>query len=437
MDHLVQDVRAIFAAAVHGVQADALLDQVDVEALTRRSLSEYRRVIVAGIGKASLAMAGVAEARWGERLGTGAVVVPEGYPASLSERLPRPERVDVLEAGHPVPDARSARAGRRLLELASGCSEDDLLLALISGGGTALTATPAEGLSLEDVQAPYRLMLNGGVDIHAMNAVRKHLTRIGGGQLARAAQPAEVVALVVSDVARDDLSVIASGPTVPDPSTFADAVQVLKAHDLWNEVPEAVQKHLEAGRRGERPETPGPDEAFFGRVRTDLIGTNHDALGAAKAAAEQCGYAARIVAEQVSGEAREVGRMQAEDVRAAEKGPRCLLWGGETTVTVRGEGTGGRNQELALAAALALDSTAPPIAFLSGGTDGIDGPTDAAGAWVTPGTAAVARAPGLDPPAYLDDNDAYSFFEQMGALLRPGPTHTNVMDVQIALVSGG
>lgn len=432
---LAADARAIFEAAVRGVQADRLLEDVDLDALAPQSLAAYRRVVVAGLGKASMAMAGVLEAR-GVPVAEGVAVVPEGYAGTRPSRLPAPSRTEVVEAGHPVPDARSAEAGRRLLALADGCSAGDLLLALVSGGGTALAACPVEGLSVDDVQRTVRLLLRSGADIHAMNAVRKHLLRVGGGQLARAAAPADACALVVSDVVGDVLPVIASGPTAPDPSTFGDAARVLQERDLWEEVPEAVQQHLTAGRAGDRPETPKPGASAFERVRTDLVGANRDALKAARAEAEQRGYAVRIAGEGVTGEARRVARQQVEALRAEGSAAKiCLLWGGETTVTVRGDGRGGRNQEAALAAALALDGARRPAAYLSGGTDGIDGPTDAAGAIATPQTTAEARRRGLDPQAFLDDNDAYTFFDEVGGLLQPGPTHTNVMDVQIGLTA--
>lgn len=438
MDHetrLVEDAQALFAAAVQRVQADRLLEHADIESMTDHPLAAYRRVIVAGMGKASMAMAGVLEAHLGAYIDEGAVVVPEGYPASLPERFSTPGRIEVLEGGHPVPDVGSLQAGERMLELAEGCTDDDLFLVLISGGGTALCTAFAEGVALNEAQQTYQLLLEGGVDIHAMNAARKHLSRIGGGQLARSAHPAETLALVVSDVVGDDLPVIASGPTVPDPSTFAEAIAVLKEHGLWERTPLPVRTHLEAGQKGEWPETPKPGSALFDRVQTKLIGRNRDALETARQAAEERGYGTRIVAEGVEGEAREVGREQVKEALEATGGtPRCLLWGGETTVTVRGSGKGGRNQELALAAALVLEGADASAVLLSGGTDGIDGPTDAAGAWTTPATASRAREKGLDPEQHLEDNDAYPFFDALGALLRPGPTHTNVMDVQIALL---
>ena len=435
MDPLVEDARAIFEAAVRSVQADRMLEDGLLEACAWRPVESYRRVIVAGMGKASMAMAGVVERQLAGRLDEGAVVVPEGYADALPDHLEAPERIEVMTGAHPLPDASSVRAARRMLELAAGCGEDDLFVVLVSGGGTALCNDFAEGLALEEVQATYELLEKGGADIYAKNAVRRHLSRIGGGRLAQAAAPAEVLALVVSDVVGDDLSVVASGPTAPDDSTFDDAIAVLKEYALWDRTPESVRRHLAAGRAGDVPETPKPDEAAFGHVHTELIGSNRDALQAAHEEAQRRGYTAEESAAGVTGEAREVGRQMAgELLDAADRPHTCLLWGGETTVTVRGEGTGGRNQELALAAALELAGHSRPLVLLSGGTDGTDGPTPAAGAWATPATAAEARERGLDPQDHLDQNDAYHFFEPLDALVVTGATHTNVVDVQIALV---
>lgn len=427
---IIDDARAIFAAAVRAVQADALL----TASLLREVLHGAGRVRVVGMGKAAMAMAGVLEARVGDAVEAGVVVVPDGYPAHYPERLPAPHRIEVIEGGHPVPSRASVRAGQRLRTLAEACEAGDRLLVLVSGGGSALVVDPVPGVSLEAMQATVQRLLDSGAPIQAINAVRKHLSRLKGGQLARAAAPAEVLALVVSDVVGDDLSTIASGPTVPDPTTFGDAVAALKRHRIWDRVPDAVQRHLADGQAGRAEETPKPDAALFAHTTTRLIGTNRHALEAAARTARERGYAARVVATDVTGEAREVGRAHARTLLAATgEAPVCLLWGGEPTVTVTGQGRGGRNQEAALTAALELDGAAVDVAFLSGGTDGVDGPTDAAGAWVTSATVEQARRAGLDPRAYLDDNNSYPFFDALGHLVRTGPTHTNVMDVHVGL----
>ncbi len=421
------DALAIFDAAVAGVQPSALLADVDPAALVDRPLGSYRHVTLVGAGKAAMAMAGALEGKMGDRLTGGLVVVPRGYRTTLPEGQQAPQCVAVAEAGHPLPDAKGIRLAAMVLALARRYGPDDLLLVALSGGGSALLAAFAEGISLEDAQTTFRLLLHSGADIHAVNAVRRQLSRIGGGGLARAARPASVLALAVSDVPGDDLATIAGGPTVPDPTTRADARAVLERFGLWQRVPASVRTHL----GGE----PVADVSNAEHVRTVLVGSNRDALAAAQREAERRGYAVRLHAEPVTGEAREIGRRLAREALAVETDrPACLLWGGETTVTVTGPGTGGRNQELALGAALALDGLDRALVLLSGGTDGIDGPTDAAGAWATPETARRARALGLDPEARLGANDAYPVFDALGQLLRTGPTHTNVMDVQVALV---
>lgn len=435
LDALVSDARAIFEDAVRRVQADRLIDGAEDRDWAPRSLSAYDGVRVAGMGKAAMAMAGVVEARYPERVETGLVVVPDGYPDSFPDRLPVPRRVEVMEGGHPLPNRQSVQAGRGLLEHAHELEEDDLLLALVSGGGTALSAVPMAALDLADLKTTYHRLMAAGVPIHPANVVRKHLTQVGGGQLARAARPADVAALVVSDVVGDDMSVIASGPTVPDPSSYEDAMEVLYRHGLWHDVPSTVREHLAAGARDRRPETPTRGDECFEATRTTLIGSNAMALEAARMTAENLGYTVVSVAPNVEGEARQVGREHAQELLDETEGDTiCMLWGGETTVTVTGDGTGGRNQEVALGAALALEDAEHPMVVLSGGTDGIDGPTDAAGAWATPETTAVAREAGSDPAAHLERNDSYPLFNQIDQLLRPGPTHTNVMDVQVGLV---
>ncbi len=436
MRRLIRDACSIFEAGVGYVQADKLLNRSAWLQWISREISAYRRVVVVGMGKAAMAMAGTVEAQLGQRIDTGAVVVPKGYREVFPKRLPAPRRIRVMEGGHPIPDASSIRAARRILALADTCGRDDLLLVLVSGGGTALCADPAPGLLLEDTQYTFRLLLEGGADIHDMNAVRKHLLRIGGGRLAQAAAPAEVLALVVSDVVGNDLSVIAGGPATPDPTSFSDAVDVLRRHRLWNQTPENVRTYLQAGMQEPALETPKPESALFEHVRAEVIAANRDALRGAREEALARGYAACIVAEDVTGEARDVGKRLAQEVRDAKAmQPLCLLWGGETTVTVRGKGKGGRNQEVALAAALSLEGFRGLAVLLSGGTDGRDGPTEAAGAWATTETASAARERGTMPEYYLANNDAYTFFQEAGSLLITGATHTNVMDVQIALIA--
>lgn len=432
---IVSDARAIFDAAVYRVQANRLIDTSDSKKWALRPIAAYETVRVVGMGKAAMAMAGVMEDRFPELVDDGAVVVPEGYPDTYPERLPAPSTVQVMEGGHPLPSQGSVRAARRLLEQAEAGGEEDLLLVLVSGGGTALSTLPSPELDLSDLKTTYHQLLAAGVPIHGANAVRKHLTQVGGGQLAAMAYPAHVGALVVSDVPGDDVSVIASGPTAPDVSTYADAMQVLYRHNLWHDIPASIRDHLAAGARGNRPETPGATHSCFETTITSLLGTNEDALAAARTAAEEQGYRVRTVTMDVEGEARNVGRTHARTLIDAEpEVPTCWLWGGETTVTVTGDGKGGRNQEVALGAALAMDDHEQNAVLLSGGTDGIDGPTDAAGAWATPTTAETARILGHNPTRHLNNNDAYPLFDAIDQLVRTGPTHTNVMDVHVGLV---
>lgn len=427
------DAREIFLAAVRRVQADRLLDAASPETWAPNRVDTYENVRVVGMGKAAMAMAGVVEAKVGGQ--EGVVVVPEGYPDSLPDRLPAPSTVQVVEGGHPLPSEGSARAGRRLLEQADAVGEGDLLLVLVSGGGTALSSLPVNALDLSDLKTTYHRLLNGGVPIEPSNVVRKHLTQVGGGQLARAAHPGHVGALVVSDVVGDDLATIASGPTVPDPSTYEEAMQALYRHGLWHEVPGTVREHLAEGARGRRTETPSTDAPCFENTSTALVGANETALEAARRVAEERGYTVQVVTSEMEGEAKAVAREHVRTMmESTSDRPTCWLWGGETTVTVTGSGTGGRNQEAALAAALAMEGHEGQAVFLSGGTDGIDGPTDAAGAWATPATPDRARRAGCDPTAYLEDNDSYTLFAAIDQLLRPGPTHTNVMDVQVGIV---
>ncbi|MEM6782367.1 MAG: glycerate kinase [Bacteroidota bacterium] len=419
---------AMFEAAVAGAQPPALLRDVRLAGLLDQAPSTFQRIVLVGAGKASMAMAGVLEEQLGAALDAGLVVVPHGYRASFPEGPPAPRRVEVAEAGHPVPDAAGVRAAQRVLDLATDLGTGDLLLVALSGGGSALWPAFADGIALDEAQATFRLLLHSGADIHAMNTVRRQLSRIKGGGLAQTAHPAAVLTLAISDVVGDDLATIASGPTVPDPTTRTDALAVLKAYGLLDRVPASVRAHL----RGDEVRQ---DASVFERARTVLLGSNWNALVAAEREATRQGFAVVMHDELIEGEARDVGRRLAQRALALDVDrPTCLLWGGETTVTVTGDGRGGRNQELALAAALELEGSTRDLVLLSGGTDGIDGPTDAAGAWATPQTAADARARGLSPEDHLARNDAYAFFDAVGQLLKPGPTHTNVMDVQAALI---
>jgi hydroxypyruvate reductase len=385
------------------------------------------RVLVLGCGKASAAMARAVEDVLGDRIADGFVVVKDGYTAPT-------RRVRLVEAGHPVPDARGEAAAARLLAMAEEAAADDLVIFLVSGGGSALTPAPAPPVTLAEKQAVTRLLLAAGATINELNAVRKHLSRLKGGQLARAAAPAGVLALVLSDVVGDPLDVIASGPTVPDPTTFADALEVLTRRGILERVPASVRARLEAGAAGEVRETPKAGDPVFAGVRNVVIGNNELVIEAAAAKARALGYTPEVLTRALQGEARDVAR-DLLDRAAALAPPSCLVAGGETTVTVRGRGRGGRCQELALAAALALQRDDPRV-VLAAGTDGTDGPTDAAGGIADAGTVTRGTGAGLDARRSLDDNDAHRFLAAAGDLVVTGPTNTNLLDLYLVVQPG-
>jgi hydroxypyruvate reductase len=394
------------------------------------------RVVVVGAGKAGAPMAAAAEAVLGDLPGWrgGVVIVKEGHTE------PRPAIIDLIEAGHPLPDARGVAGTEQILARLGGLGPRDLVLALISGGGSALLADPAPPVTLADLQAVTGLLLKAGATIGELNTVRKHLARLKGGGLAAATAPAPLVALILSDVVGSPLDIIASGPTVPDPATFADAWAVIMDRSLADRLPPAVRARLEAGRRGEIPDTPGPDDPRFAQVTNVIVGDNRLAAQAAVERARALGLHALLLSTYIEGEAREVGRVVAGLAKElAATGmplprPACLVLGGETTVTVRGPGRGGRNQELALAAALALDGWSEGVAVATLATDGGDGTGDAAGAVATGATVARARALGLDPAAALTANDSYTFWHALGDGIVTGPTGTNVNDLTFVIV---
>jgi len=340
------------------------------------------------------------------------------------------------DAGHPLPDEGSVRGARRALDVARSANAGDALLVLLSGGGSALMALPAEGISLEAKQQTARTLMAQSADIYELNTVRKHLSQIKGGRLAAACR-GRVVTLAVSDVVGDDLSVIASGPTVPDDSTFADALHVLSTRGGLHRYPLEVVTYLHRGLEGDVPESPKTGDRQLARAVAHVIGPQRGAIEGARKAAAALGYHVHVVPEPVTGEARLSARAHLEAVtRAVATLPRplCVISSGETTVTVVGRGKGGRNQEFALAMAPLLESVGRNVVATSIGTDGIDGPTDAAGAVVDPTTLLRAEAQGLAPQTFLDNNNAYEFFDRLGDLIRTGPTNTNVGDLQIILI---
>jgi hydroxypyruvate reductase len=409
-------------------------------------LARFRRILLIGYGKASARMALGVESIVGDRITSGLVVTKTGHGEKLS-------RTRLVEAAHPVPDASSAEAGRLLLELAEGAGEDCLVINCVSGGGSALLCAPGFGLSLEDKRQVSSLLLASGAPIGAINRVRKHLSLVKGGRLAGALFPATSINLILSDVMGDDLAVIASGPTVPDPSTWGDALADLRAYGVLEKLPAMVQGVFERGAAGSLAETPKPGDPSFARCANILVGTNYLSLIAARERAESLGYATMLLTSRLEGEARELAKVFvaiAADIRAHGlplKAPACVLAGGESTVTQRGKGRGGRNQEMALAfqeAAVGAGLDLEGVSFLSGATDGNDGPTDAAGGVADAESLAscrgapdrvggAARQP-LDARAALADNDSYQLLKAAGSLLVTGATNTNVCDIQVLLV---
>lgn len=384
------------------------------------------RTVVIGAGKASAAMARAVEERWHHPL-EGLVVTRYGYGESC-------KRIEIVEAAHPVPDEKGRAAAGRLLEKVKGLSSDDLVLCLISGGASALITLPAPGLTLPDLQEINRALLRSGAHIGDMNTVRKHLSAIKGGRLAIAAQPARVLSWLISDVPNDDPGVIGSGPTVPDATTFADALAVLAKYRI--DPPPAVRAHLEAGAAGKIEETPKPGDPRLARVETVIVATPKRSLEAAAAVARKAGVEVVMLGDNLEGEARSLGAEHARlALDTARRGkPAVILSGGETTVTVRGKGRGGRNVEYLLAEVIAANGAAG-IWGLSADTDGVDGAEEIAGAIFTPDTLARARALGRDPQAMLDDNDGHGFFGMLGDSLITGPTRTNVNDFRATLIA--
>jgi glycerate 2-kinase len=394
-------------------------------------LEQFKKIWLVGAGKAGLPMAMACAHALEKYLYQGLVIVKEGY---ASGALSMPASLRILEAGHPLPDERGVNATRRMRRMLEEAGPDDLVICLISGGGSALMTDPAGDLTLADLQELTRLLLACGATIDEINSLRKHLDAVKGGGLARLAAPARVLTLILSDVVGDPLDVIASGPTVPDPTTFADAWRVLERYELLPQTPPRVLSWLQAGKSGLIPETPKPDDELFARLTNLVIGSNRLAAEAAILQSQAEGFHPFLLTTFLQGEARQAGGLLAAIARQIATSdqpvprPACVVVGGETTVTLHGDGLGGRNQELALGA-VRLIAGLPNVALVTLATDGGDGPTDAAGAVATGETLYQALQLGLDPDDYLRRNDAYHFFEKLGALLKPGPTQTNVNDL--------
>ena len=435
-----QDARAIFDAGLAAADPyRAIMRHVCVHSNNLSvnnapfDLDDYARVFIIGAGKASARMAQALEDLLGSRVAAGVVNVKYGHAVPL-------RAVKVNEAGHPLPDDAGHRGAREIIELAQQAGERDVIFCLISGGGSALLPCPADGITLGDKQQTTQVLLDCGATIQEINAIRKHISKVKGGRLARLAFPATVIALILSDVIGDSLDSIASGPTAPDSTTFADCLRVIHRYGIDKRIPPAVWQFLRRGIDGLVEDTPKPGDPVFQNIRNVIVGSNRLALVAAQRKAEELGYKSLLLSSYIEGETRTVAALHgaiAKEIVATDNPiprPACVISGGETTVTIRGSGLGGRNQEFVLAAAGEIAGLDNAV-ILSAGTDGSDGPTDAAGALADGTTLARAKELGLDANEFLDNNDSHHFFQALGDLLITGPTFTNVMDLHVVLVS--
>ena len=435
---LREHAEEIFRAGLRAVDpVDAIKKFVRLEGGTLRVgsshyvLDEFQNIYVVGGGKASASMAKALEDILGDRI-TG------GWVNVKYEHLAPTEMVTIHEAGHPVPDEAGVLGTRKLIELVEPCTEKDLVLCVISGGGSALLPAPAKGISLEEKQAVTKSLLRCGATINEMNTIRKHISAIKGGQLARIAAPATLVSFMLSDVVGDPLDIIASGPSVPDENTFEECLAVLDKFGIRDKIPVSVLDRLTKGAAGEIEDTPKPGNPLFAKTQNLVIASNALAAKAAADKAQAFGYQPMILSTYVEGETKEVAKVHAAILKEIRHSghplapPACIISGGETTVTIQGEGLGGRNQEFVLAAAREIAGL-HNVVVLSAGTDGTDGPTDAAGALADGQTLSRADELQLDSLSYLQQNDSYHFFDKLNDLLKTGPTNTNVMDLRILL----
>lgn len=418
-----QRVARILASAIQAVEpAEAVRRFVQrrgnrlIVADRAYDLEEIERIFILGFGKATQAMSRPVIELLADRTPRGLLIPKQAFASPLAG-------IEIQVGGHPVPNSNSLAAGQKAIELVRQLDKNDLLICLISGGGSALVTAPQPGLTLENLQALTRQLLSCGARIDEINCLRRHLDQVKGGGLAQQAFPARVVSLILSDVVGNPLAAIASGPTAPDPSSRVDALGVLEKYGLTDLAPAAIRQALE-----NIPETPKPGDKLFGKVQNVLVGSNYLAAQAALEQARTEGFYTKFLGDAWQGEARDVAKIYCEQLKTSTERPLCIVVGGETTVTIRGKGLGGRNQELALAAAQELAGQ-ENVLLVTLATDGEDGPTDAAGAVVSGETKQRAQAKGLDAHTYLDENNAYRFFEALDDLLKPGPSGTNVNDL--------
>ena len=427
-------VTEIFYAAVKAVDPYEAVRSYKEKILSTYKNSNFKKLFVVGFGKAAYLMAKAIEDDLLVFIDNGIIITKYGH---CPDKL---QKIQVCEAGHPLPDENGLNCTNAMKKLLNNADEQTLVVCLISGGGSALLVSPYESISLSEKQKVTELLLKAGVNIYGLNTVRKHISKVKGGRLAEIAYPAKVISLILSDVVGDRLDVIASGPTSPDKTTYKDALIVLENYGLMGLTPKAVLEVLYRGSNSLISETPKEDDRIFRNVENIIIGSNKKALDAAKTKAESLGLHAEVLSSEILGEAKNVGRWLAKKaiethnvVNKKHDRKICLISGGETTVTVKGNGLGGRNMELALSFALETEKI-DGIALLSAGTDGTDGPTDAAGAIVDGETIKKAKDLGLNPEEYLENNDSYNFFKKNGRLFITGPTGTNVMDIQILII---
>ena len=437
---LRRDAREIFTAGLEAadpnqaVRRAVKVNEQGILTVDDRTyeLNHYSRILVVGAGKASAPMAAALEELLGSQITEGTITTKYGHGLHL--RI-----ITLTEAGHPVPDEKGYAGTEDILKLLERADEHALVFCLISGGGSALMPLPVPGLTLEDKQKTTQALLDCGATIHEINTIRKHISAVKGGKLAKTAYPGTLITLILSDVIGDDLDVIASGPTVPDRSTYADCMEIINKYDLIDKVPSVVSTYIERGCSGIESETPKPGDPIFDKTQAVIIGSAGLSINAAKREADILGYNTLILSSFIEGETRDVAGVHAAIIKEILKSgnpverPACIISGGETTVTIHGSGLGGRNMEFVLAAAIEIDGL-DDILVLSGGTDGTDGPTDAAGAYAEGSTIKRAFEQGLSAREYLRNNDSYHFFEAVGNLVKTGPTMTNVMDLRILLV---
>ncbi len=439
LEQMKQNAVAIFNVGLKAVDPEACIHRIcklenNIFKVNNKSydLSLFECIVVLGMGKAAATMAKALEDILKDRIAAGLVLVKYDHVEHL-------EFISLIEAGHPIPDANGIKGAKELIKMAGDADEKTLVINLISGGGSALMTLPAKGITLKDKQETTKIFLGCGATIHEINTIRKHLSCIKGGLLAKTVYPATLICLVLSDVVGDDLDIIACGPCMPDPGTFINCLEIIQTYNLKDLLPKAVIKHFEKGQASMIPETPKLGEVIFEKVSHTIIASNIKALHEAEKKAKSLGYNTMLLSSMIEGETRDAAAFHtaiAKEILATGyplKPPACILSGGETTVTLKGDGKGGRNQEFALASAIKIQDQ-DHIVVLSAGTDGTDGPTDAAGAFADNTTFQRAYVLGLKPELFLQNNNAYPFFEQLSDLFKTGPTNTNVMDIRIMLI---